>query len=264
MMKIFVLIFLMQVQIAGAQTDSVNSADSIKYFKLNVFSNPENARIFLDTTYIGMTPLADYELSEGVYNLKAVNPKSLKDWQNDNQLIKLDLRNDTTINLDFKYYYFFNSIPFDAKVFRNDSLLGMTPLRFFNDKELSGSLIFRKKNFKDYIFDLSLYDFETGADIILQSKGTETVNDVVYKNRSTQFKTKRNLAPILLLGATAIAAGYFAIDFKNKSNDDYDLYLLSDNPEYLNSSNNNDTYFLISLVLMQAAVGGLIYFLFFD
>lgn len=263
-MKKFVLIFLLLVQIAGAQTDSVNSTDSLKYFKLNVLSNPENARIFIDTTYIGMTPLIDYELSEGVYNLKAINPKSLQDWQNDNQLIKLDFRNDTTINLDFKYYYFFNTVPFNASVFRNDSLLGMTPLRFFNDRELSGSLIFRKKNFKDYIFDLSSYDFETGANITLQSKGTEAVNDIVYKNRSTQFKTKRNIAPILFLSAAVLAGGYFAVDFKNKSNDDYDLYLSSENPEYLNSSNNNDTYFIISLVLMEAAVGGLIYFLFFD
>ena len=57
---------------------------------------------------------------------------------------------DTTINVNFKYYYYFSTNPFDAKVFKKDSMLGYTPLRFFTDEELTGNLIFKKSNYKRF------------------------------------------------------------------------------------------------------------------
>ena len=41
-------------------------------------------------------------------------------------------------------------------------------------------------------------------------------------------------------------------------------YLATGNTASLNEANKYDTGFIISIVLMQMAVGGLIYFLFFD
>ena len=58
------------------------------------------------------------------------------------------------INITFRYFYFINTNPFDARVFKNDTLLGDTPLRFFRDNEMSGSLLIKKKNYKNYVFDL--------------------------------------------------------------------------------------------------------------
>jgi len=174
------------------------------------------------------------------------------------------LDKDTAIDVSFRYFYYFNSSPFDAEVFENDSLLGSTPLRLFNNNELTGTLLFRKENYKDYIYDMKNYDFETGANITLQSKGKETVNDLVYKDRVTQFKTKRSLITIGGLLAASIVGGYFAVNYKDKANEDYLNYLNSGNTAYLDQSNKHDTYFVVSLVLMQAAIGGLIYFLFFD
>jgi len=261
--RIFFLLFI-NVNLVFAQPDSTSVLDSAKSYKISIISIPENAKIFLDTSYLGKTPLSNYEAKKGEYKLKVINPKSLLAWENENEVISLNLSQDTTINVYFKYYYYFNTDPFNASVFNNDSLLGLTPFRFFSDDELSGNLLIKKKNYRDFVFDLKNYSFETGANINLQSKGKVNINDIVYKNRGTQFKTKRSLYTIIGLGAASIVGGYFAINFKNKANEAYDSYVTSGNSAQLTESNSNDTYFVISLVLMQLAVGGLIYVLFFD
>lgn len=248
----------------SAVSDSLTASDTVKSHRLSISSNLDFAKIYSDTQFIGMTPLEDYILKEGNYKLKIINPKSLQDWQNDNQTIDLFINKDTTVNIIFNYFYFINTNPYSAKVFKEDSLIGETPLRFFRENELTGNLLIRKKNYKDYYFDMGSYNFNTGADIKLNPKGIEEVNDLVYKDRSTQFNTKRSLMPILGTGVLSIASAIMAFNYKNIANSEYDKYLLRGNNEYLQESQNNDTYFAVSIVVMQAAVAGLIYFLFFD
>ena len=286
MRRSFVVILLIYFRILSAQTDqltetpdssadsdtlklqvvsdSLTRSDTVRSHKLSIYSNLDFAKIYSDTQFIGMTPLKDHILREGSHKIKIINPKSLQDWQNDNQTIDLFLNTDTTVNIIFNYFYFINTDPYSAKVFKDDSLLGETPLRFFKKNELTGKLLIRKKNYKDYYFDMASYNFNTGADIKLNPKGIEEVNDLVYKDRSTQFNTKRSLMPILGTGALSIASAIMAFNYKNIANSEYDKYLLRGNNEYLQESQNNDTYFAVSIVVMQAAVAGLIYFLFFD
>lgn len=247
----------------SAVSDSLTASDTVKSHRLSISSNLDFAKIYSDTQFIGMTPLKDYILKEGNYKLKIINPKSLQDWQNDNQTIDLFINKDTTVNIIFNYFYFINTNPYSAKVFKEDSLIGETPLRFFRENELTGNLLIRKKNYKDYFFDMSGYNYSIGANIKLNPKGLEEVNDLVYKDRSTQFNTKRSLLPILGTGAVSIASAIMAFNYKNIANDEYDRYLLFGNEERLQESKNNDTYFAVSIVVMQAAVAGLIYFLFF-
>lgn len=240
------------------------AADSSVYYKLSVTSDPGSGQIYIDTVPAGVTPLTDHVIKKGRYKIKIINPKSPQDWQNDNQTFDINIDKDTSVNVKFSYFYFIRSNPYSARVFKNDTLLGETPLRFFREKELTGDLIIRKKNYRDFSFDLSSYNFGTGADITLLPKGSETVNDIVYKDRVTQFKTQRSLFPILGTAAVSIASCIMAFNYKNIANDEYDKYLLRGNSQNLEESQNNDTYFAVSLVVMQAAVAGLIYFLFFD
>ena len=81
---------------------------------------------------------------------------------------------------------------------------------------------------------------------------------------ATQFKTRRTILPILGTAGAAITSCVLAFNYKNDANKYYDRYLLTNNSTDLETSNQNDTKFIISVLLMQAAIGGLIYFLFFD
>lgn len=245
-------------------TDSLKLTDTVKVYSVTLLSIPEEAEVYNDTALIGITPIIRTDLKEGVYYLKFINPGSGKYWHNSNYLFDLDLKSDTVISVAFKYFYYFDSDPFNAKVISSDTLLGYTPLRLLNENKLTDNIIFRKENFKDLVFNIKDYDFEKGIKVTLQSKGKVKLNEEVYKDKGTQFNTSRNLPVIAGLGLATLTAGYFTFDFKNKANNLYDDYILTGNSESLDESNKNDIYFAISLILMQAAIGGLVYFLFFD
>jgi len=269
MRSLFIMFIFIAFSNSYSQTDSTEVTasevtDSLASFSVNLLSLPDNAEVYNDTVLIGATPVLNYQMKEGNYKLKFVNPGSGKFWQNSNQIIDLHLKADTTISAAFRYFYYFDSDPFNASVISNDTLLGLTPLRLLNEYKITGNIIFRKENYQDLVFNISDYDFGTGLKVNMRSKGKIRTNDEVYKDKGTQFNTSRNLPVISGLGAVSIAAGFFTYNFKKKGNSAYDEYLLTGSQEKLDESKENDTYFVISLVLMQAALGGLIYFLFFD
>lgn len=249
--------------LSAIEADSLK-IDSVKYYSLTVKTNVENAEVFLDTVFAGRTTLDTFKVKEGTYILKIINPISLKEWSNYVINQELIIESDTILTFEFSYFYFINTSPFNVKVFNNDSLLGETPLRFYSGKMLKGFLNFNKKDYKDKVFDLSSYDFKTGLNLELIPKGSENVNDLVYKDRSTQFKTKRPLLPIFGTALLTVGSGIFAINYKQSANVEYDNYLRTGNTTFLDNANNDDTVFTVSIILMQLALGGLIYFLFFD
>lgn len=276
MKKGFIIFLFFQLKVAVAQpdsltfkdtvniSDSIEIADTVKFFKITIYSNFDSSKIYVDSSFLGKTPMTDYKLKEGSYKLKIINPNSVQEWQNENEIRDLILLSDTTLNIEFKYYYYLNSTPFNAEIIRNDTLFGTTPFRIFTDKKLTGNTIFRKSNYQDFVFDMNNYNFKTGVDIKLKSDLKSKKDNVIFKNQGTQFKTKRNLPAILLLGAASVTGAIFSIYFKNSANDAYLRYRNTGNTLKLDESNSNDTKFAVSLVLMQLAIGGLIYFLFFD
>ena len=247
--------------------DSMHAVDSLKFYNLSVISNFGNASVYIDTSFSGKTPLLNYKIKEGNYKIKVVNPYLADGWQNGNQTTDLNLNTDTTISVKFKYFYYFNSVPFNAQIFFADTLFGKTPLRIFTDNELKGNVLFKKNNYTDYNFNMKNYNPESGLEIILNQAGSLDIKSnesIVYKNKGTQFKTERNLFAILGLGVASITGAYFSVNYKNTANEAYDDYIRTGNRLKLEEANSNDTSFVISLILMQAAIGGLMYFLFFD
>ncbi|MBK9331628.1 MAG: hypothetical protein IPM96_04265 [Ignavibacteria bacterium] len=132
----------------------------------------------------------NYQMKEGNYKLKFVNPGSGKFWQNSNQIIDLHLKADTTISAAFRYFYYFDSDPFNASVISNDTLLGLTPLRLLNEYKITGNIIFRKENYQDLVFNISDYDFGTGLKVNMRSKerSEPTMKFIKTKERSSTLQ----------------------------------------------------------------------------
>jgi len=260
---IIILIFFF-CGLAEGRQDSTVAADTVHSVIISVYSQPENAKVYLDTNLIGITPLKDYKITSGEYVLKIITPYSPSVWESENKIFKINFQRDTVINVAFRFFYYFDSDPFNANIYKSDTLFGITPFRYLSDVRLTGNLIFKKSNHRDFIYDLDDYDFENGAVIKLISKGKESVNDIVMKNKSTQFKTKRNLYYVLGFGTLSLTGAFLSVNFKNNSNSNYEKYLSTGDKFYLDESNKNDKYFIASVILMQLAIGGLIYFLFFD
>jgi hypothetical protein len=161
------------------------------------------------------------------------------------------------------FYYFFNTDPYNAEVIYKDSTFGYTPLKFFSNDKLEGNIIFRKNDFQDKIFDLNNYDFNKGELLELEPINRKE-NKLVFIDKETQFKTKRNFNIIGGLGVGTLASFIATVHFKNIANNSYDNYTNTLDKSELDKSNRYDVYSAITLIAMQAALAGLVYFLFFD
>jgi hypothetical protein len=249
---------------ASAQTDSASINDTLGLISLDIYTNVEGAEVFLDTIKLGYAPLEKVKVKKGKYLLKLINPGRPGFWQNENIEKNVSLTKDTAVTANFFYYYDFKSTPSDARVIRNDTLLGLTPLMFRSSYLMKGLVLFKKENYKEHFFDMNTYDPVSGVNVTLKLKDNAKVEEQVRKNKGTQFKTSRNVPVIVGLAAASLAAGYFTYVFKTRANEQYAEYAITGDLETLDESKQNDTYFAIALVLMQAAIGGLVYFLFFD
>ncbi len=261
--SVVILIWTIEIRQASSQTSEADSLDDNNIL-LNVISNIDGADALLDTLRVGVTPVTDASVPKGRYTLRLINSKKPGDWQNENLEIKLNLTKDTTVTANFPYYYYFSSSPSNAHVIKGDSTLGLTPLRYRSLAILKGAVVIRKNNYRDAYFDMGSYDALIGVNVKLKPKDNVNIPPEVYRNRGTQFKTSRSLAGILGCSVSTIAFGYSAFSFKQTANDYYDQYAVTGDKSKLEDSRTNDKYFAASLVLMQAAVAGLIYFIFFD
>ncbi len=261
-MKILLSTILILFFITNCNAQSVNSDTNI-IKTISVLSNPEGAFVYLDSTLIGKTPIKNFEPVGNTFLLKVINPVSLRRWEDQNYQSELNLTSDTTIFIKFDLYYFFSTNPFNANVIYHDSIIGVTPLRYFSREKLSGNIIFKKEKYINRIFDLKNYNFETGYSVNLEPLENNS-NNIVFKNRSTEFKTKRSYLMVGTFGAATLLSAYTTIILKNKANDSYDKYLISNNSAELDDANRKDIYSAITLVIMQVALAGVIYFLFID
>ncbi len=141
--------------------------------------------------------------------------------------------------------------------------MGLTPLRFFSANKLQGLLLFRKDKFREKSINLDNYDYSKGISLDLEPISSDD-GIIVFKNKQTQFNTKRNFFAIGGFG-TAILAGLIStIELKDVANKSYDNYLSTlDRNEY-DKSRKYDLYAGITLALMEAAIAGFIYYLFID
>jgi len=256
MKKILIIIsFIIVASSAFAQKDS-------SFYNLSVSSVPDNYEVYIDSVLIGKTPLVNHKLKASTYTLKIFNWSTLKEWESESKIIFLDLKSDTSFTIAFRNDYFINTIPSNASVLKNDSVYGFTPLRLFSKEKLTGNFLLRKEGYFDKTINIDSYGFGNSIVETLTPNGVTKNN--VWKNKNTNFNTKRNFPLIAVLGA-AVAGGTFgAFHFKSKGNDAYDRYLETQNPADYDESKSNDTYSILFLVATEVTLGVLVYFLFGD
>jgi hypothetical protein len=132
----------------------------------------------------------------------------------------------------------------------------------FSKEKLTGNFILRKEGYFDKIINLDNFNFGSNIAETLTPSGITKNN--VWKNKNTNFNSKRNFPLIGILGA-AVAGGTFAtFHFKSLGNDAYDRYLTTYNQSDYDDSKTNDTYSVIFLIATQLTLGALVYFLFGD
>jgi hypothetical protein len=166
-----------------------------------------------------------------------------------------------SLKIDYNYI---NSSPQNAHVYLDDKLIGSTPLFYmWEDSLFPKSLMIKMKGYIDYTDNIPNSLLINKTYKLVPQKGN-SVENPVKEDKSTYFSKPRKVIPIVISSLFAAGAGVSAYYFKTLSAENRDAYELYRDPAALDRKEKYDTYAAISIILFQAGLGILAYFLFVD
>ncbi|MFC2135333.1 hypothetical protein ACFLR4_01960 [Bacteroidota bacterium] len=236
-MKTIINIFMLLLFVSTIYSQDCESEIFVK-------TNTPNSFIYVDNDFAGNGNV-ELKLKSGIHFIKIKDVERKWDAKIIQDTIHIhDCGEEISLSYKLPERYYLDSEPQDAFVYKSDLLIGNTPLFIHNgiDKVLLTKDDYAEKFIK--LKDINRYkkvnlDF-TGE--INGSKFTET----------PWFE--------ILIG-TAVAFGATAAHFKIQADKKYDKYLETQNPAYLNETDNLDLYSGIAFGALQVNFGLLIYFL---
>ena len=165
-------------------------------------------------------------------------------------------------------YNLINSIPQDASVFINGEFAGKTPFRFTSDiidSVNASEFKIKLDGYVDFVLKIDRTLLPVNKTVTLVSRSLSTIKEeIVFENKGSYFKTPRKVVPIVLSGLVTAGSAALTYYFKSLANDTYDEYLESGDRSKLDKTKRYDLFSGVSLVVFQAGLAGLIYFLLID
>lgn len=221
---------------------------------LTVKSNFTNAKIYLDSVFVGVTPLDCLVIDSGKYLLKVVYPDESY-WHKSIYIDTLIVVPCSILEryIDFKKKYFITSSPYGAKIFYEDSLIGTTPC-YAEFENFSPLIKIKKEGYEPVL--LHLEENKKLVNVIL----SET------KDYSQKLKVLRNvdISPsVYIAGAGSIIFGSTAAILKVKADKYYKNYRSNGDDGALKKVKEYDKLSGISLVICELSNLVLIYLLLF-
>ncbi len=178
-------------------------------------------------------------------------------------LISLNSFAQTDDSLRINYNYI-NSSPQDAEVFINDEPVGRTPLFFmWADSVFPKQMKITLDGYIEYSESITgqgkLY-----KQISLVPKPGKKLPNPVKEDKGPYFKSPRKIVPIVVSSIAAIGAGISAFYFKKLAIENRDIYDETGDKAAFDRRKKYDLYSGISLVVFQAGLGALLYYLLID
>lgn len=228
-----IILFISLLSLTGYAQDCLNV--------LKINSDIEEVNIYLNDSLISLNGEVEIEIDDGEYILTAEENSEKWNAKTFSDTIKIMGCENKIINYYFSSETLIETIPADAYVFANDSLIGFTPIKVPNDfQELRISkpgFVEQKIFLNDYSPKLVKLDFNG----IIKSE--PFVNTTMFK----------------VLTGSAIVLGAVTAYFKLKADDKFDEYRFSGDKKFLDDTNRYDTISGISLALFQINFGYIIY-----
>lgn len=236
------IIFCIQILVSlpGAFAQDCNAS-------LKIYSDIDNVNIFINDSLAGGSKNFATEIEPGNYVVKALE-NSAK-WDSKAFIDTINVKDCSEISLT---YFFRNEVlldtdPRNAVVFREDSLIGFTPLLVNPQFDM---LLLQKT---DYLSrEIFPSDLNPGNKIKLEFIGKEK-SESFYG--STLFK---------ILAGTALALGAATAYFKIEADNKFDEYKITGDPELLEQTDRLDIISAVTFVALQIDFGLIIYFFLSD
>ncbi len=217
---------------------------------IELASEPSRAEVYLGDSLLGRTPLRI--MARHADSVRLFYPARLAWDAEQRALPQHPLRADQGVVLvRFDARVQLRTLPHGARVFRGDSLLGVTPLQVPRD---AGPLRIEAIGYAGS--DWNPADAERQEKLVVLEP-LEDMADAQVEFRSAGLRLPP--ASVLLPAGIGLAAGVVAVIFKQKADGLYDDYLASGDESLLSQTKKYDIYAGISLALLQVGLGYVIY-----
>lgn len=213
--------------------------DCLNLLKIN--SDISEVNIYLNDSLVSTDGKIELEIQDGEYIVRAEEFSDRWNTKSFFDTIKLSGCENRAINYSFNPKTVLETIPTDAYVFSNDSLIGFTPLKVpnkFRELRISKPGFIEKKIF---IEDIPVQIVKLDFNGVIKSE--PFVNTTMFK----------------VLTGSALVLGAVTAYFKLKADDKFDEYRFSGDKKFLDETNRYDTISGISLALFQINFGYIIY-----
>ncbi len=230
---------------------------------LTVRASVDSAVVMLDGRQAGVTPLTIDTLSPGSHVLRVIDP-DVSNWLTEiiTDTVRLQPGERLVRTYELTPKVSLGTTPAGARVFLNDSLVGMTPLVFLRDSTFGHSLLtLRKDGFKPLIIQLQ----DSGRGSLHFSLAPEWPGNAPENNMFAQaLVPERSRTVTYISGATAVLAGIATAYLKIKADDRQDQYVLTGDPSLQAERVRLDRGAAITYVVTQISFGIFAYFLLSD
>jgi hypothetical protein len=227
---------------------------------LSVSSDPTGADVYLDSLYVGKTPIQGYALPEGSYRLKVYYP-SVFAWdalsREDTVSISAKRRSEKVYQLGTVLRI--QSVPEGGSVLYRGNDLGTTPLFLASPARLTGEITIRKDGFVPQRLVIGNNGNSTLAARLQPQPGAINLPPPEVLTESRMVGPSHWLT--YASGSTMIVSGVVSAYLKDQANRKFDQFLLTRDPALLASTRRLDRGAAASLIVTQISFALLSYLL---
>lgn len=255
-MKNIMIFALLSFPLAGFAQEV---GDSSRTGWVTVQSQPPGASVFLDSAFVGQTPLNRLPVRAGDHALRIFYP-SPSEWNAFVQEKTLHLDAGTEIESSFAFgsFLLLHSVPSGAFVLYQGKEIGKTPLLYRSNTPLQGSVTVGLKEYENETIAIR----STPSVVRLKPVHDIQVSPELFVEYPSDWGPRRWTT--LGSAASMVISGVAAAYFKDKANKQFERYTATNNPALLASTHRYDRYSLISLVVTQITFAILTYSLLSD
>ena len=222
---------------------------------LNVHSNISGVKIYLDTMFLGVTPLDSVSVEGGTHIMKSIHPDS-RSWLQSSIVETVVVQAGEHLNrmARFPVVYRITSEPYGAEIRLGDSVVGRTPLSLPLTSE-KAFVTFSMEGFDDETVPVTSETRE--VHVLLRSK-TGSPSD---PNSFLSLEQSKNSLPLYITTGATVVTGLAAAYMKIKADNYYGSYRQTGDVARLDHVRRLDLLSGISLAASQLSLLTLTYFL---
>ncbi|MGB2867228.1 MAG: PEGA domain-containing protein [Bacteroidota bacterium] len=231
---------------------------------ITVQTGPRRADIFLDSVFLGKSPIEKKAIPAGKHFLKIISPDVMA-WDRVERTDSLTVvpGEEAKRTIDFGVRVKLNSIPYGATVLQEGREVGVTPLSLVIAGSGQRKFSFRKDGYEEV--EASLSDTTAPTWLVrmapLTGQEDDAHRDIILGNLNGG-KTEQWIT--VASGATMIVSGILSAYLKDKANREFGRYLESQNADFLTSTRSLDRQASTAFILTQISFGVLTYILLSD